>query len=65
MQTNYPRTAHQEIAEIAARHLGIEELEEQRSDSLDFHEVAVWDVRAALDAAYTAGRASVSSGSSS
>lgn len=46
------------LAEIAEQHLGIETLEEQRSDSLDFHEVAVWDVRAALAAAYAAGAAS-------
>lgn len=45
------------LAEIAEQHLGIETLEEQHSDSLDFHEVAVWDVRAALAAAYAAGAA--------
>jgi hypothetical protein len=53
------------IDEIALQHLGIETLEEQRSDSLDFHEVPVWDLRAALAAAFDAGRASVTSGSSS
>ena len=53
------------IDEIALQHLGIETLEEQRSDSLDFHEVPVWDLRAALAAAFDAGRASAGSGSSS
>lgn len=51
--------------ELARQHLGVETLEERRSDALDFHEVPVWDLRAALAAAYDAGRASVSSGSSS
>lgn len=53
------------LARIAEQHLGVETLEERRSDALDFHEVPVWDLRAALAAAYDAGRASVSSGSSS
>lgn len=43
------------LAEIADRHLSIDTLEEQHSDSLDFHEVSVWDLRAALAAAHTAG----------
>ena len=43
------------VASIAEQHLGLETLDEQHSDSLDFHEVAVWDVRAALAAAYAAG----------
>ena len=30
------------IRRIAARELGIETLESRRSDSLDFHDVAVW-----------------------
>ena len=43
------------FAEIAHRHLGIETLEEQHSDGFDFHDVSVWDVRAALAAAFDAG----------
>lgn len=50
----------QTISEIAAKHLSIETLETRKSDSLDFHDVAVWSVKAALDAAYDAGRRSVS-----
>ena len=45
------------LAEIAQQHLGIETLQTRRSDSLDFHDVAVWSVKAALEAAYRAGLA--------
>lgn len=40
---------------IAQKHLGIETLETRKSDSLDFHDVAVWCVREALEAAFKAG----------
>ena len=40
---------------IAQKHLGIETLETRRSDSLDFHDVAVWCLRDALEAAFNAG----------
>ena len=40
---------------IAKEHLSIETLETRRSDSLDFHDVSVRGVRAALEAAYKAG----------
>ena len=42
---------------IARQHLDIETLATRNSDRLDFHEHAVWAVRAALEAAYEAGRA--------
>lgn len=45
------------ILEIARRELGIDTLERRRSDRLDFHDVAVWTIEAALTAAYEAGRA--------
>ena len=45
------------LADIAQKHLFIETLEERKSDSLDFHEVSVWGVKAALEAAYAAGLA--------
>ncbi|MGZ2749936.1 DUF6900 domain-containing protein [Burkholderia stagnalis] len=41
---------------IAREYLLIETLTEQKSDRLDFHSVAVWNVRDALTAAYEAGR---------
>lgn len=47
--------AQHEIAEIARRHLHIGTLEARNSDRLDFHEVGVWAVLAALEAAYLAG----------
>jgi len=40
---------------IARAHLGIETLETRKSDRLDFHDVSVWGVKAALLAAYQAG----------
>ena len=45
-----------ELAQIARQHLHIETLETRRSDSLDFHDVSVWGVKAALHAAYDLGR---------
>lgn len=41
---------------IAQKHLGAETLAEQGSDALDFHEVAVWQIRKALEAAFAAGQ---------
>lgn len=43
------------LTQIAREHLFIETLETRRSDSLDFHVVAVWCVRSALEAAFNAG----------
>lgn len=45
------------LTTIATIHLGIETLEERKSDSLDFHDVSVLGVRAALTAAYRLGEA--------
>ena len=45
------------LLEIAARHFHIETLETRNSDRLDFHDVAVWSIRAALEAAFAAGQA--------
>lgn len=44
------------ISEIAARILGLETLETRNRDGFDFHEVAVWSVKAALEEAFEAGR---------
>jgi hypothetical protein len=43
------------LAELARKHLFIETLEERKRDCLDFHNVSVWGVQAALEAAYAAG----------
>ena len=44
------------ILEIATRHFFVETLETRNSDQLDFHDVAVWAIRAALEDAFEAGR---------
>ena len=45
------------LLDIAARHFFLETLDTRNSDSLDFHDVAVWSIRAALEEAFAAGRA--------
>lgn len=40
---------------IARNDLLVDSLQTRNSDRLDFHEVAVWQIRAALGAAYLAG----------
>ncbi len=46
------------LEQIAVTHLEIETLETRNSDDLDFHSVAVWNIKAALRAAFVAGRES-------
>jgi len=43
------------LTEIAKKHLNLETLETRNSDSLDFHDVAVWSLKDALQEAYEAG----------
>ena len=43
------------LESIALDHLFIETLQTRHRDSLDFHDVSVWAVKAALQAAYEAG----------
>ena len=46
------------LLEIATKHFhSIETLETRNSDRLDFHDVAVWAMRAALTEAFAAGLA--------
>lgn len=56
-----PKASQQNIdqllTEIAKSHLSIETLEIRNSDSLDFHDVAVWAIKDALQEAYEAGKA--------
>jgi hypothetical protein len=47
------------LADIAKKVLSIETLETRKMDSLDFHDVAVWQLKKALEAAYRAGAASM------
>ena len=53
----YPKTQSKEniFTEIAQRHLHVDTLVKRNSDSLDFHEVSVWGISAALEAAFQAG----------
>lgn len=49
-------TAAQTIEQIAKQSLGLETLETRNSDRLDFHDLNVASIRAALLAAYQAGQ---------
>ena len=46
------------LNKIAKKHLGLETLKTRNSDSLDFSDQAVWQIKAALQAAFEAGRKS-------
>lgn len=52
-----PQAPSDVLADIAREKLGFETLATRGSDSLDFHDVAVWSVKAALETAYRAGLA--------
>jgi len=43
------------LTTIAQKYLRVETLQTQHSDSADFHNVSVWELRAALEAAFQAG----------
>ena len=45
-----------QLLEIARRQFHLETLETRNWDRLDFHDVAVWAIRAALAEAFEAGR---------
>jgi hypothetical protein len=49
-------TRDNQLSTIAREALGLETLETRSSDSLDFHDLAVWCVKDALERAYEAGR---------
>ncbi len=44
------------LEKIARDHLDIETLTERKSDELDFHDISVWNLKKALQAAYDAGQ---------
>lgn len=47
----------QQILEhLAQKHLGVATLDAQGSDALDFHDLAVWSIEAALKAAFDSGK---------
>jgi hypothetical protein len=45
------------ISQIASKTLGIKTLDTRNSDRLDFHDLSVGSISAALDQAYEAGKA--------
>jgi hypothetical protein len=50
------KTRDQALTEIAAQILNLETLDNRNSDRLDFHELAVWQIKKALEAAFAAGQ---------
>ncbi len=50
---------NQVLEAIAKKHLRIDTLQTRDSDSADFHDLAVWSIEAALEAAYEAGQQSL------
>ena len=55
--TTATKKANRTAETIASRLLNLDTLEEQRADDLDFHDLHVSQIRAALVAAYEAGKA--------
>ena len=53
------------IEKIAKEKLGLDTLETRRMDELDFHDMSVWQLKAALEAAYEAGQTASASKSAS
>lgn len=54
--TTLPQDFSRLMETIAKKHIsGIETLETRSSDSLDFHDVSVWGLKAALEEAFMAG----------
>ena len=58
-KTNTTAAIAKTLAEIAKKHFDIETLETRNSDSQDFHDISIWQIRDALWAAFQAGQASV------
>ena len=55
-------TTQNTLQQIAQKHLGLETLQTQKSDRLDFHDLAVWNIEAALKAAFEAGQQAAKKG---
>ena len=45
----------EQLEQIAKQYLNVPTLERRNTDSLDFHEVSVWSLKAVLEEAYQAG----------
>jgi len=58
-----PNTATETVLlEIARNHFFIETFNTQNSAWLDFHEVSIWSIRQALEAAFAAGQVAAKQG---
>ena len=58
MTTTKATTARDALfTELARKHLFIETMETRYSDRLDFHDVSIWGIQDALEAAFEAGQA--------
>ncbi len=55
MTTITQTTINAELTELAKQHLGLQTLEYRRNGNLDYHELGVCNIKAALEAAYRAG----------
>jgi hypothetical protein len=60
-KTTHPSSTEQQLQKIALDHLFIETLETRQSDRLDFHDVSIWGIKSALEAAFEAGRKAATS----
>jgi hypothetical protein len=58
MPKSAKQTNDQLFLEIAKKHFGVETLERRYRDQLDFHDIAVWCMRSALQEAFDAGKKS-------
>ena len=54
-ETAAAKTMDATIAGIAGKIFGLETLETRSRDSLDFHDLSVWQIKKALEAAFQAG----------
>ena len=54
-ETAAAKTMDATTAGIAGKILGLETLETRSRDSLDFHDLSVWQIKKALEAAFQAG----------
>jgi hypothetical protein len=43
------------LEEIAKKHLGVSTLDTRNMDGLDFYDVAIWEIKKALEVAYQCG----------
>jgi hypothetical protein len=50
------KTRDEALTEIATKILDLETLDTRNSDRLDFNELAVWQIKKALEAAFAAGQ---------